>query len=299
VKKAFLLLTALAVAVGGAIIFLGRPQGTTTVQRTTRGAPEIFDEGGLVAGGAAKAYFNGTGTRLVLVSSEGVGVVEEGEIDIITPPQAQIAEATWLTGTTDIAVVQAPVADRIAIINADGNETGFVPLQPSVEVGSGHGLAIDTARRRAILGVERRPSLEPAQRYLVSIDLRSGAVTELTPPGGPDEVGPFFLDDSTIIFTRLTDGEPEMIRRDLDGSGAERTDAVDAQAVGVVGEIPVFVSGSAVAAGGSDPQVLYRLQEGESVAAVDPSGGRLALLERTPTGTRIRSREIPRPEPGV
>lgn len=297
-RRALALLTLLAVAVGAAIIWLGQPRGTTEVQRTTRGAPEIFDASDAVAGGAARAAFNATGTRLVVLGSEGVGVVEEGEIEIITPPGAAIASAAWLSGTTDIAVVQAPVADRIAIINADGNETGFVPLEPTVEVGSGHGLAIDGARRRAVLGVERRPALEPVQRYLVSIDLRTGSVTELTAPGGPDEHDPFFLDDRTVLFTRTGDGSSEVIRRSV-GSGPEEVVATNARAVGTVGSIPVFVSAGAVSAGASDPQVLYRLQEGESVGAVDPSGGRLVLLESTPTGTRLRAREVPRPQPGV
>lgn len=298
-KRALALLTALALAVGGAIVWFGRPQGTTTIERTTRGAPEIFDSSDGVVGGAGRVAFNTTGTRLVTLGSEGVGVVEEGEIDIITPPQASIASVAWLSGTTDLAVVQAPVADRIAIINADGNETGFVPLNPTVEVGAGHGLAIDSGRRRAILGVERRPALEPMQRYLVSIDLRSGAVTDLTEPGGPDEFDPFFLDDRTVLFTRVgDDGASEAVRRTL-ASGSEDVVATNARAVGSVGAIPVFVSGQAVAAGAGDPQVLYRLLDGESVGAVDPSGGRLAILESTATGTRLRAQEVPRPEPGV
>lgn len=297
-KRAAALLTVLALAVGGAIIYLGRPSGETVVQRSTRGAPPIFDESGLATGGAAKAAFNGTGTRLVVVNSEGVGVVTDGEIDIITPPQASIAEAVWLTGTTDIAILQAPVADRIALVNADGNETGFVPLEPSVEVGPGHGMAIDSTRRRAIIGVERRPALEPVQRYLVSVDLRTGAVSELTTPGGPDEFGPHFLDDRRVFYTSSEEGSTRAVVRDL-SSGTETQVAVNAVAVGSVAELPVFVSAGAVAVGARDPQVLYRLADGEFVAAVDPSGGRLVILVATPTGTRLRAEDVPQPEPGV
>lgn len=297
-KRAIGLLTLLALVVGAAIIWLGRPQGQTQVQRATEGAPDVFDASDAANGGAARAAFNPTGTRLVTLGSDGVGVVEEGEIRIITPPSATIASAAWLPGTTDIAVIQSPVADRIALINADGNETGFVPLNPGVEVGAGHGLAIDSTRRRAILGVERRPALEPVQRYLVAIDLRSGAVSELTAPGGPDEFDPFFLDNGRVFYTRSAESTTEAVTRDL-ASGSESVVARDARAVGSVGETPVFVSGRAVAAGSRDPQVLYRLQEGESVAAVDPSGGRLALLESTPTGSRIRAEEVARPEVGV
>ncbi len=297
-KRAFALLTLLALTVGAAIVWFGRPQGSTQVERTTRGAPGIFDSSDAVAGGAARAAFNTTGTRLVTLGSDGVGVVEEGKIDIVTPPNATIASVAWLSGTTDLAVIQAPVADRIAIINADGNETGFVPLSPSVEVGSGHGLAIDAGRRRAVLGVERRPALEAVQRYLVSIDLGTGKVTDLTEPGGPDEFDPFFLDDGTILFSRSGGESAEAVRRTL-ASGSEDVVATNARGVGTVGNIPVFVSAGAVAAGAGDPQVLYRLKEGESVGAVDPSGGRLAILESTPTGTRLRAQEVPRPEPGV
>jgi len=297
-KRALGLLTLLALVVSGSILWVGRPGGETRVERSTRGAPQVFDASGAARGGAARAAFNTTGTRMLTIGSDGVGVVEEGKVRIITPPQANIAAAAWVSGTTDVAVIQAPVADRIALINADGNETGFVPLLPTVEVGAGHGLAIDSARRRAVLGVERRPALEAAQRYLVSIDLSTGAVTDLSAPGGPDEFDPYFLDDGHLLFTRVSDGGSEAVRRNL-ATGAEDVVAQNARAVGVVGSIPVFVSGRAVAAGSRDPQVLYRLAEGEAVVAVDPSGGRLALVESTATGSRLRATEIPRPEPGV
>ena len=295
-KRALAILTVLAVAVGAAVLYVGRPKGETQVQRSTRGAPEIFDADGLVSGGAAKAQFNAAGTRLVVLTSEGVGVVEEGEIRTITPPAAAIADVGWLTGTTDVAVVQAPVADRIALINMDGTETGFVPLSPSLEVGSGNGLVVDTERRRAVIGVERRPALEPLQRYLVMVDLRSGESRDLTPPGGPDEIGPFWLDESRILYTRLDGGESSAVVRNL-ADGTEETVAVRARAVGVTAGVPIFVSNERVSAAiGGDPQVLYELEESESVVAVDPAGRRLAILEALPAGTRLREQEIPQLE---
>lgn len=291
-KRTVAFLTLAALVVGGTILYVGRPRGSTEVERTTRGAPGIFDAQGLVAGGAGKAQFNATGTRLVVVGSDGVGVVEDGKIRIISPPQAVIADAGWLTGSTDIAVLQSPVADRIAIINMDGTDTGFVPLSPSLEVGSGHGLAVDTARRRAVIGVERRPSLEPLQLNLVMVDLRTGQSRDLTPPGGPDELAPFWLDDSRVLFTRIEGTDSSVVVLNLTDS-SERVVAVSARGVGTVGGAPVFVSGDAVAAAiGADPQVLYELGPDESVAAVDPAGGRLAIVEATPTGTRLRAQEV-------
>ena len=295
-KRALALLTVLAVVVGAAILYVGRPKGETQVQRSTRGAPEIFDEDGVVSGGAAKAQFNAAGTRLVVLTSEGVGIVEDGEIRTITPPEAAIADVGWLTGTTDVAVVQSPVADRIALINIDGSETGFVPLSPSLEVGSGHGLVVDTERRRAVIGVERRPTLEPLQRYLVMVNLQSGESRDLTPPGGPDELGPFWLDESRILFTRIEDGESTAVVLSL-ADGTEETVAVRARAVGVTSGVPIFVSNDRVSAAISgDPQVLYELGPEESVVAADPTGRRLAILEALPTGTRLRQQEIPQLE---
>ncbi|MBW3536307.1 MAG: hypothetical protein KY395_00875 [Actinobacteria bacterium] len=295
-KRAAAILTALAVAVAGGILYVGRPGGETQVQRSTRGAPAIFDDDGVVSGGAAKAQFNAAGTRLVVLTSEGVGVVEEGEIRIVTPPQAPVADVGWLTGTTDLAIVQSPVADRIALINMDGTETGFVPLSPSLEVGSGHGLVVDTERRRAVIGVERRPTLEPLQRYLVMVDLQSGESRDLTAPGGPDELGPFWLDESRVLFTRIEEGDSTVVVMNL-ADGTERTVAVQARAVGVTAGVPVFVSNDRVSAAiGGDPQVLYALEEGESVVAVDPAGRRVAILEALPTGTRLREQDIPQLE---
>lgn len=295
-KRALALLTLVALLVGGIIFYVGRPRGETRVQRSTRGAPVVFDDAGLVAGGAAKAQFNAAGTRLLVLTSEGVGIVEEGEIRVITPAEAAIADAGWLTGTTDVAVLQSPVADRIALINLDGTETGFVPLNPPLEVGSGHGIVVDTARRRAVIGVERRPALEPLQLYLVMVDLTNGTTRDLTPPGGPDENGPFWLDDSRVLYTRVESNEAKAVVLDVN-DGTEEVVAVDARAVGGIAGAAVFAGNSRVAADvGADPQLLYSLKAGESVAAVDPVGGRLALLEATPTGTRLRSQEVPQLE---
>jgi len=291
-KRAIVVLTLLALVIGGTIIYVGRPRGETRVDRTTRGAPGVFDDNGLVSGGAARAQFNAAGTRLVVLSSEGVGVVEEGKVRTITPAGAVIGEAAWLTGTTDIAVMQSPIADRIALINLDGTETGFVPLSPSLEVGSGHGLVVDTERRRAVIGIERRPSLQPLQLNLVMVDLRSGQSRDLTPPGGPDESGPFWLDESRVLYTRVEGSDSQAVVLNL-ADGTEDVIAVNARAVGTVSGAAIFVSNNRVAAEvGADPQVLYTLKEGESVAAVDPVGGRLALLESTPTGTRLRAQDI-------
>ncbi|HUR50034.1 MAG TPA: hypothetical protein VMY88_10990 [Acidimicrobiales bacterium] len=291
-KRAVVLLTLMAVVIGGAIFYVGRPRGETRVERSTRGAPGVFDGDGRVAGGAGRAQFNAAGTRLVVVSSEGVGIVEEGEVRLITPPQAAIADAGWLTGTTDVAVVQSPVADRIALINLDGTETGFVPLSPSLEVGSGHGLAVDTERRRAVIGIERRPSLEPLQLHLVMVDLKTGQSHDLTPPGGPDESGPFWLDDSRILFTRVDGADSKAVVLNL-GDGTEKVVAVNAKAVGAIAGAPVFVSNGRVSADvGADPQILYTLKSGEAVVAVDPVGGRLALSESSPTGSRLRAQDV-------
>lgn len=295
-KRALALLTIAALVIGGIIFYVGRPRGETRVERTTRGAPRVFDDAGLVAGGAAKAQFNAAGTRLLVLTSEGVGIVEEGEIRVITPPEAAIADAAWLTGTTDVAVLQSPVADRIALINRDGTETGFVPLDPPLEVGSGHGIVIDTPRRRAVIGVERRPPLEPLQLHLVMVDLRSGESRDLTPPGGPDEFDPFWLDDSRLLFTRVEGTDSKAIVLNV-ADGREEVVAVGARAVGGVAGAAIFVSNNRVAADvGADPQLLYTLRQAESVAAVDPVGGRLALRESTPTGTRIRAQEVPQLE---
>lgn len=291
-KRALVLLTLAALVIGAAVVYVGRPRGETRVERSTRGAPGIFDDSGRVAGGASRAQFNAAGTRLVVLSSQGVGVVEEGEVRIITPAQATIGDAGWLTGTTDIAVMQGPVADRIALINLDGSETGFVPLTPSLEIGAGHGLVVDTERRRAVIGIERRPSLQPLQLNLVMVDLKTGQSRDLTPPGGPDEFGPFWLDDSRILYTRVEGTESEAVVLNL-ADGTEKVVALDAVAVGGVAGAPVFVSNNRVAADvGADPQILYTLAPGESVAAVDPAGGRLALLESSPTGSRIRAQEV-------
>jgi hypothetical protein len=292
VKRAVVLLTLLALVIGGGILYLGRPRGETRVQRSTRGASEVFDDAGRVAGGAGRAQFNASGTRLVVLTSEGVGIVEEGKIRIITPPQATIADVGWLTGTTDVAVVQSPVADRIALINVDGSETGFVPLKPSLEVGSGHGLVVDTARRRAVVGIERRPALQPLQLNLVMVDLKTGESRDLTPPGGSDESGPIWLDDSHVLYTRIEGTDSKAVVLNL-ADGTEEVVAVNAHAVGAVAGAPIFVSNGRVSADvGADPQVLYTLKAGESVAAVDPVGGRLALLVSSPTGNRLRAQEV-------
>lgn len=291
-KRTAAVLTLIALLVGGAIVYVGRPRGGTEVERTTRGAIEIFDDEGLVGEGAAKAQFNPAGTRLAVVTSQGAGVVEEGAIRVITPPEATVAEAGWLTGTTDLAVLQSPVADRIAIINADGRDTGFVPLSPPLEVGSGHGIAIDSARRRAVIGIERRPALEPVQRNLVVVDLRTGESRDLTPPGGPDEFGPFWLDDGRVLFTQASDGSTAPAVLDV-ATGAVTTIAADGRAVGVIADIAVYVTGARMLADSGEPQLLYALAEGESVAATDPTGARAAILETTPTGTRLREQSLP------
>ena len=291
-KRAAALLTLLALLVGGVVFYSARPRGETRVERQTRGAVEVFGDRGVVTGGAAKAQFNAAGTRLLVLTSDGVGIVEEGEIRLITPPQAAIADAGWLTGTTDVAVVQSPVADRIALINLDGTETGFVPLSPPLEVGTGNGLVVASERRRAVIGVERRPALQPIDRNLVLVDLTTGQSSDLTPPDGPDEVAPFWVDDTRVLFTEVDDAGSRVVVLDI-SDGSRNVVAVDATGVGVIAEVPVYVGNGRVAADlGADPQILYTLKEGERVAAVDPVSGRLAISESTPTGTRLRAQEV-------
>lgn len=291
-KRSLALVTLLALLAGAAVFYVTRPKGETRVQRTTRGAPGVFDDAGRAVGGAARAQFNASGTRLLTLTSDGAGVVEEGKIRLVTPAGATIADAGWLTGTTGIAVLQAPVADRIALINIDGSETGFVPLSPSLEVGSGHGIVVDTPRRRAVVGVERRPSLQPLQLNLVMVDLRTGSSVDLTPPGGPDEMNPFWLGESRVLYTRVEKGESSAVVLNV-SDRSEQVVAVNARAVGTVATAPIFVTGNSVAADvGADPQVLYTLKAGESVAAVDPVGGRLAINVELPAGTRLREQEV-------
>lgn len=269
--------------------------------RTVGDAP--FGDGNEIDAGATGAVLSGSG-RLALVTDDGLGLAEDGEVRPVTEPGSRVVDVAWFGNGATLLVAEGPVpTGGLAVVDADGTVRGTVPLTPSIGFGSGYGMAVGPGGRRAVVTAVDRPALGTEERHLAFVDLETGATRPLTEPGAsPQEVGPFFLDEHRVAFTEIAaDGSRRPLVLDLrDGSTQEVAPA--GPVVGVAGTVvllleerdlvavPVAVgsgSGSRSRSRSKERVVVGEVPAGTSVASIDGRRGEAVVIDRAGRVRRV------------
>jgi hypothetical protein len=278
-----LVATLVSALVVGAIWFLFvRGDGPDRVRGLGPATPDPFDGSGRVAAGPDRAELSEDGQLAVLDAGQ-VTLAVGGELRGVTRPGTNVVDVAWFNGADVLLVAEGPApTGGLSVLEIDGDVRGTIPLDPVVGFGSGHGISVGPGNKRAAVTVVERPPLAPAdQRHIAEVDLETGKVRDLTPPGGVEEHGPTYVDGDTLFFTAGDDAVLQSI-----ASGEQQVVKGQARAVGVIGgEWLVTVDGGrTVAARHVDDRgtlgrsvTLGTLPPGTSPVTVDPAGGRIVV----------------------
>lgn len=208
VRRALLVGVAVVVVAAVAAFVVTRTEEPPGV--TIAGGP--FAEGDSIAG-ATRGVLSPDGSQLAVLSPDGLGLAVGNRIRPITDDGSRVVDVAWFPNGSTVLVAEGPVpTGLLAVVDIDGTVRGSIPLAPSVGFGDGHGMVVAPGGRRAVVTAVDRPALAAEQRRLVHVDLETGATRDLTPPGGPDETRPFFLDAERIAFVETTPGDGGGVR---------------------------------------------------------------------------------------
>lgn len=254
--------------------------------------------------GAIRGLFSSTGSRLAVLTDDGLGLAQQGQILPITRPGTNVVDAAWFGNAATLLVAEGPVpTGALVVVDLDGEVRGTVPLEPSVGFGGGYGLTVAPGNRQAVVTAVDRPALGPEERRLAVVDLETGATRDLTPPGGPHEQRPFYLDRQRVAFTEVGAGLPPRAMLVDVTSGSVQEITPGASVVGVIDGEPVLQDERRRLFLASAPsRILATVPRGAAVSSIDPSGG-LAVLAETITGAdgattgRLRRLPLERPAP--
>lgn len=285
-------------------VFVRGDDAPEAVRGLGSAAPDPFDSRGIILAGTDKAEFSETG-RLMVIEAGQVTLAVGGELRGVTRPGTNVVDAAWFNGSEVMLVAEGPTpTGGISVIELDGTVRGTIPLEPSVGFGNGLGMSVAPGNRKAIVTVVERPTLAPADEWhLAEVDLETGKVRDITPPGDVNEFGPTYVDSQRVLYTE----RDKAMLLDL-GTGEKKLVRDKARAVGVInGEWLVTVDAAQISARRLDddgtlgrPLVLGDAPTA-SVVAVDPAGGRVVLTgvaippgATEPTGLGVMSiRPVP------
>ena len=247
---------------------------------------------------ARRGILSPTGSQLAVLTADGLGLAVDEDIRPITERGSRVVDMAWFANGSTLLVAEGPTpTGLLAVVDIDGKVRGSIPLQPSVGFGTGFGMAVAPGGREAVVTAVDRPALGAEQRRIVHVNLETGATRDLTPPGGPDEERPFFLDEGRVAFVETATGE----------GGAVRTLVVDvadggvldvAAGVRVVGATddgkPVLQRGGELVI---DGRTVGQIPAGSAVTSVDPASGLAVLAESVTaadgtTTTRLRRLQL-------
>jgi hypothetical protein len=231
------------------------------------------------------ASFSPSGRLLLVRTREVIGIAVEGEIAPLTPEGSSAVDAAWFPSENAVLVAEGPISTgQLTVVELDGTVRGSVPVDPSFAVGSGYGMTIAPDGRRAVVTAEERETIGGARHlHLVLVDLETGAVTELTPPDGPDERTPAFVTDDLVIYTETAAGADPASRVMAVELSSGETSAVSpagrsARVLGTLDGRAAYAAGRAVWVGTEDDRRRFGTADGH-VLAVHPDG-RLIVVSR-------------------
>ncbi len=251
-----------------------------------------FGEGEVLSG-ARRGLLNGDGTRLAVLTEEGLGLAQRGKIVPITEQGSHVVDAAWFGNGATLLVAEGPVpTGGLAVVDSNGKVRGSIPLAPSVGFGTGHGMTVAPGGRQAVVTAVERPALEAEQHFLVAVDLETGATRPLTDVGGPDESGPLYLDKTHVAYTEHSaDGTTAVAIIDLDDadSAPRQVSEPGLTLVGAVnGEALVQDEQGRIVVARQPGRTLAKVPEGAAVTSIDGLGSSAVVSEvvDTPTGGR-------------
>jgi len=303
VRRAAIVIGVVVAVFAAAAIWLLRPGPTEGLRRSTRHAVDPFDADGRIDSAADRVIFNPLGTRIAVLGGRGLAVAEEGRARYLFDRSTNIVDAAWLPGTTKLLVAEGPaLTGRLSIIGVDGQPSGYVAIQPSFGVGTGHGMSVDEWRHVAVVTATERESLGGEHLHLVAVELSSGATRALTPADGPDELAPVFAGTGAVVYTARTGGDSWVGVVDV-ATGAERRlspPTERATSRGVVGDrYAVYTTAGgrvwAVPIAGGLPELLATLDSADVLVGVDPTGGRAVVAREGASGTELVGITIKKP----
>lgn len=252
--------------------------------------------GGEIRTSSVTAAYSPDGGRIAVLTDEGVGLASNGQVRRFTRPGARIVAFTWMPDSRRLLVLEGPVATGfLAAVDLTGKVVGSVELDPAFPPGSGFGLAVDDATRRAAsVTVERDALGGTGGRDLVTVDLQSG-VTRVMGNAEALESNPQFVDDDHVVLTERRAGTAQVVlvelasgrRTRLTPAGQDATlvgtlaggDRIAYTTVGRSGRVRLWATGVV----GGEPRLLDTFAPGQVVVAVEPSARR-ALVSVPATG---------------
>jgi hypothetical protein len=168
--------------------------------------PAPFDGTGSLPPGPSRAVYSPTGARLAVLQAGRVDMAVGGAFRRVTRANGNVVDVAWFGNSSTLLVAEGPASTGgLAVVDIDGTVRGSVPLDGAHAFGTGHGMSVAPGGKRAALTAVTRPALTGEQRHVVEVDLESGAVRDVTTVGGPDEYGPRYLDDGTLVYSTADD----------------------------------------------------------------------------------------------
>lgn len=275
-------------------LFVGRERGDRVRGLTPAGDSPFGERDHL--DGAIRGLFSDTGSRLAVLTADGLGLAQQGKILPITRAGSNVVDAAWFANAATLLVAEGPVpTGALVVIDVDGEVRGTIPLEPSVGFGSGYGMTVAPGGRQAVVTAVERPALGPEQRRLVVVDLETGATRDLTTPGGADEQRPFYVDRGRVAFTEVgADVPPRAMIADV-GTGSVEEISAAASVVGTIGEEPVLQDLRArLFLVSSRDRALVTVPEGTRLTSIDPAQMVAVVAETVATADGSRTGRLRR-----
>ena len=126
-----------AVVVGAAYFFVTRDAtGDAGVTGLAPVGGNLFAEGDEIPG-AGRGLLSPDGSNLAVLTPDGLGIVDGNDIRPITEPGSKVVDIAWFGNGGTLLVAEGPVpTGLLAVVDADGEVRGSIPLAPSVGFGT-------------------------------------------------------------------------------------------------------------------------------------------------------------------
>ena len=263
--------------VAGTVLYVTRTTHQPAAVQVGGAASGSFDKHGQLATNAERALFSPDGTRLAVVSSDGIGIGDGGTVRLVTPEGSSAVDAAWMPDSTSLLVAEGPaVADRLTVLHLDGSTKGVAKLDAPFSVGEGNGIAVDERGTRAVATSETRDPIGGRRHFgLMLVELTTGKVTPLSTDANVDEAWPVFAADNVLFARRTSTGRWQVNVLNLTSKTRAAMSPADEDAF----PVGVLRTGQPVYASSRPGRAV-------SVWAVRDDGSRVRMAE-FPSGTRV------------